>query len=134
MRVAAHTEHAGLYMAVLRHHHMADALAVVNVGQVLLARPVARNAYDAARLVVTFRHIVVHHQYDTGFVPDLRTQFFQHGLEPARARRVVEHCHVDLAGHDLAGRDRRAASRSGDQFLRKALAHVVRLVQDHRPR
>jgi hypothetical protein len=49
MRVAADAEHAGPDVAVLRHHHVADALAVVDMRQALLARPVARDAHDAPR-------------------------------------------------------------------------------------
>ena len=48
MRVTAHTEHTGADVALLRHHHMANALAVIHMGQVLLARPVARNSHNLA--------------------------------------------------------------------------------------
>ena len=85
MRVAADTEHSRAYMAMLGHHDMANALAVVHVRQVLFTRPIAGNAHDPAGLFIAFRHIVVNHQHDARLVPDLRTQLFQHRLEPARA-------------------------------------------------
>jgi hypothetical protein len=35
----------------------------------------------------------------------------------------VNHGEIDPAGHDLAGRNRRAAGGAGDQFLGESLAH-----------
>ena len=117
VRIAADAQHARSDVAVLRHHHVAYAHAVVNVRQILFACPVARDAHDAARVVVTLGHVVVHHQHDARLVPDLCTQFFQHRLQPARARRVVEHRHVDLAGDDLADRHALATAGMRDELL-----------------
>jgi hypothetical protein len=49
VRIAADAEQAGPDVAVLRHHHVADADRVVDVRQLLVARPVAGDAHDAAR-------------------------------------------------------------------------------------
>ena len=48
MRVTPHTKHARADVPMLRHHHMANALAVIHMRQVLLARPVAGDAHDPA--------------------------------------------------------------------------------------
>ena len=48
MRVAADAKHAGPDMPALRHHHVADALAVIHMGQGLLACPVAGDFDNAA--------------------------------------------------------------------------------------
>ena len=73
MRIATHAKHAGLNVAVLRHHHVTDAHTVVYVRQRLLTRPVAGDAHDLAGIVIPLGHVVVHHQHDFGFVPNLCT-------------------------------------------------------------
>ena len=121
MRVATHAKHARTDMAFLRHHHMADANAVVHVRQVLLLGPVTGNAHDAARIIVLLGHIVVHHQHHLGLVPDLRTELFEHGLEPARAGRVMEHGQIDPAIENLADSRLRATGGFGQKFLGQRL-------------
>ncbi|KAB7538057.1 hypothetical protein ET532_027040 [Verminephrobacter sp. Larva24] len=64
---------------------MADALAVVHMRQLLVARPVAGDAHDAARVVVAFGNVVIDHEHDARAVPDLRAQRLEHRLEAARA-------------------------------------------------
>jgi hypothetical protein len=117
MRVAADAEHAGPDVAVLRHHHVTDALAVIHVRQLLLARPVARDAHDAPRGLIALGHVMVHHQHDFGLVPDRGSEFLQHGLEATRPRRVVEHRQIDAAGDDLADAHRGLAGGAGNEFL-----------------
>src|SRR5690606_16802880 len=59
------------------------------------------------------------HQDDLGPVPDRRAQFLEHGLEPSRARRIMEHREVDLASHDFAARHMGPAGGPCDQLLRE---------------
>src|SRR5258706_23267 len=59
--------------------------------------------------------------------PDLAghhgAQPLEHRLQAARAARVVHHRKVDLASHDLARRDVRAACGAGDELLGESLLH-----------
>ena len=106
---------------MLRHHNMADALAVIHMRQVLLACPVPGNAHNLAGLVVPFRHVVIHHQYHARLVPNLGTQFFEHGFESARPRRVVKHGQVNLAVDNLARPNTCEPGSPRDQLLRQGL-------------
>ena len=117
MRVTPHAKHAGLNVPVLRHHHVADAQAVIHMRQCLLACPVAGDTHDLARSLVALGHVVIHHQHDFGFIPNLRTQFLQHRLQAARARGVVKHRQINLAGDDLGHRQRIASSGAGNELL-----------------
>ncbi len=130
MRIAAHAEHAGPDVPVLRHHHVADAHGVIHVGQLLLRGPIARDAHDAARFVVGLRHVVVDDQHDPGRVPQRGAQLFQHGLQAPRAAGIVEHRQIDRTGHDFALGHRLAPAGGGDQLLGQGL----RLGHDYIPR
>ena len=131
MRITANAEHARPDMPGLRHHHMADAQAVVDMRQGLLGGPFTRDAHDAARLFVDRRHIVVEHEHDLVFVPDFRAQLGQHRLQSTRAAGVVEHRQVDPASHDLTRLHHRAASRLCNKFLRQRGGLLSGLCGDH---
>jgi hypothetical protein len=56
-------------------------------------------------------------------VPNPDPEPFEHGFEPPRAARIVDHGEIDPAGHDLAGRNRLAAGGAGDDLLGEGLTH-----------
>src|SRR5258706_483951 len=121
--VGAHSKQAGLEMAALGQHDVADALRVVKAIDTDFAHPVARDAQDLAAVVVVFGQVMVgDHDYLRG-IPDFRAQPLEHRLQAARAARVVHHRQVDLASHDLARPDPRAASGAGDELLGESLLH-----------
>src|SRR5215470_1203479 len=114
-------------MALLRQHHVTDADPVVEAFHARAPHPLARGGDDALRLVVVRRQVMVGDDHDLLRVPDLRAEPLEHRLHPPRAARVVHHREVDLAGHDLAGRDGRSPRGAGDELHGKGLrAHIPR--------
>src|SRR5215467_10850150 len=114
-------------MALLRQHHVTDADPVVEAFHARALHPLARGGDDALRLVVVRRQVMVGDDHDLLRVPDLRAEPLEHRLHPPRAARVMHHREVDLAGHDLAGRDDRSPRGAGDELLGKGLrAHIPR--------
>ena len=113
-------------MALLRQHDVANADAVVDVRQVLLARPVACDPDDAARVVVLRRHVVVQSPAPLWTCPRwVAPSSSSMGLRRRWPRRVVEHRQINLAVQNLADGDAGFASRACDQFLRQRLRGCV---------
>src|SRR2546427_8056288 len=123
MAVAADREHARPEMPALGQHDVADALRVVEAVEAGFAHPFPGDADDPAPFAVVGRKVVIGDYPHLARVPDFRPQVLEHRLHAPRPARVVHHRQVDLAGDDLAGRDRAAARRPRHELLGQRLFH-----------
>jgi hypothetical protein len=125
MGVTAHTEHAGLQMTPLGQHHMTNALAVDDMRQFPLSGRIAGDLHDLLRIGILRRNIVVQHQNHFVGIPNLRTQLLEHRLQTPRARRVVEHGQVHLAGQHFANSHMAAPGSACDELLSQSLRPLI---------
>ena len=123
MAVAADHEHAGLEMPALRQHDVADALAVVEAGELVLGRELARDLADAARLVVARRNVVIADQHDLARVPQSDAEALEDRRHAPRPAGVVDHRKIDGARDDLAGHDALASGRARDDLFGQRHRH-----------
>ena len=102
-------------MSPLGKHHVADALLIVEVGNIFILNPLARQLLDGTGFVRVGRHIMVGDDNNPVLVPDV-TSSLQHRLDPARPAGIVDHRKIDLAHDNLANRHRRLSGGASDQF------------------
>jgi uncharacterized membrane protein YccC len=129
MTVPADDEHPRFQMTAFRQHNVADALHVIEVGQILSGGEFARQIKNPGTFSIHRRHVMIRYQHYLFRIPHPDPQFFEDRLNSARAARIVDHGEIDIAGHNLAGGHGLPACGVGNNFLCERLCHMNSVIR-----